>query len=98
MYRLRKLCTGAEEAFFSMDGSIELSLFSEILKDEGFVEQSLNPPQLTVIFERIGIIARIYLSGVVHISANGRDDAEQACQFLERLMQKTSEAKPNNYR
>ncbi len=95
MYRLRKLCTSAEdyEAFFPMDESIELSSFSRILRDEGFAEQSLDPPQLTVIFERIGVIARIYPSGVVHFSANDRDGVEEACSFLELALQKTSTAK-----
>ena len=83
-YTLRKLCSNIEEyeALPRERINIDFDLLARRLEEAGFMDVVVQGPQLTILMEEIGVVARAYSDGTLHLQASLREDCERACDMI----------------
>lgn len=83
-YTLRKLCSNIEEyeALPRERISIDFDILVRRLEEAGFMDVVIQAPQLTILMEEIGVVARVYSNGALHLQASLREDCETACDII----------------
>lgn len=92
-FKLRKLCSSAEEYEANASGPLDLDQFTMRLSRRPGVEISRCGPILTILFEDEGVVVRLYSSGKALIQAGLREDAELVCAILDEASIDNAEKK-----
>lgn len=81
-FKLRKLCSSTEEYEANADSTINLDSTASNLSKISGIEVAHSGFLLTILFEDLGAVIRLYPSGRAFVQANLREDAERACEIL----------------
>ncbi len=89
IFKLRKLCSSAEEYEAMADSTIDLDSLSVSLSHHPNIEVALCPPVLTILFEDEGVVVKLYPSGKALVQASLRENAEHACSEIVQAIQES---------
>ncbi len=81
-FTLRKLCSSTEEYEANADSSINLDSIASSLSKISGIEVAHSGFLLTILFEDLGTVMRLYPTGRAFVQASFREDAERACEIL----------------
>ena len=90
MFKLRKLCSSAEE-YRPTRWPTDLDQFTLYLRLPG-VETSRYGPILTALFENEGVVVRLYKNGKASFQAGLREDAEHVCSILSEIYESINQS------
>jgi hypothetical protein len=62
--------------------AIDLGLLAKRLEEPGIEDVVVQGSQITVLMKDIGLVARVYSSGIVHRQAGLWEDCERACDII----------------
>jgi hypothetical protein len=86
-FRIRKLCSATEEYEAMTDGPLDLSSLYITLSRHPGIHVASCPPFLNILLEDEGAVIKLYSSGKALIQANTKEDAEQACSVLAKIIE-----------
>lgn len=92
MFKLRKLCSSAEEYEANAIGPLDLDQFTLYLSRLPGVETSRYGPILTALFEDEGVVVRLYKNGKASFQAGLREDAEHVCSILSEIYESINQS------
>jgi len=81
-FTLRKLCSSVEEYEANADSTIQLYSIENYLTRSPGIEVARSGPFLTILFEDLGVVIKLFSSGRALVQASQREDAERACAIL----------------
>lgn len=85
-FRIRKLCSATGEYEAMTDGPLDLDSLNATLSKHPGIEVASCPPFLNILLEDEGVVVKLYSSGKALIQANTKEDAEQACCVLAKVI------------
>ena len=91
MFRIRKLCSATEEYDAMANGPINLDSLNVALSKHIGIEVVSCPPFLNILLEDQGVVVMLYSSGKALIRASTKEDAEQACRVLTKVIEENND-------
>jgi TATA-box binding protein (TBP) (component of TFIID and TFIIIB) len=91
-FRIRKLCSATEEYEAMTDSPIDLDSLNAALSKLPGTEVTFCPPFLNILFEDEGVVVKLYSSGKALITANTKENVENACSGLARAIEESNDS------
>jgi hypothetical protein len=95
-FKLRKLCSSTEDYELNAESSIDLDLIATNLSFYQGIEVVQSGPFLTILFEDLKVVIKLFPSGRGVVQANLREEAEQACQILSEVAWRDDDIRVNS--